>query len=295
MSTKIRPDRKAHSFTHLLPHAFSLARSLSVGSLVVQTDRKSVIKAVSAQRTSERVIWLMHRGDALADSVAKQDVVIDMPALKSTGMHLLRLGLFLATMNGRLSADERVVCLFRTSDANRPDTLLVTHTERYFPWVRDIDPAKIRAVVAPSIFARVLEIARRFADEGREGKPIGTIFVLGHPKELEPHLRQLMLNPCHGHPRAARKILNPDFLETLRELSALDGALIISDKGHVESAGTYISAPQGATRVAPGLGARHQAAAAVSSTGKAVAVVISESSGTITVFLQGTAVLQLTR
>jgi DNA integrity scanning protein DisA with diadenylate cyclase activity len=81
----------------------------------------------------------------------------------------------------------------------------------------------------------------------------------------------------------------------MRELSALDGALIISEKGHVESAGTYVSAPSGRARVAPGLGARHQAAAAISSTGKAVSVVISESSGTVTVFLQGAAALELTR
>jgi DNA integrity scanning protein DisA with diadenylate cyclase activity len=218
-----------------------------------------------------------------------------MPVLTSGGMHLLRLGLFLATMNGKLAKDEPVICLLRTSAARHPDTLLLTRTERYFSWLKNIEPAQIRSVVSPPIFARILEIARRFADEGREGKPIGTIFVLGNPKELEPHLQQLILNPCQGHPRRTRKVLNPEFLETLRELSALDGALVISERGYVESAGTYLSAPAGRVRVASGLGARHQAAAAMSATGKAVAVVISESSGTITVYLQGAAALELTR
>jgi DNA integrity scanning protein DisA with diadenylate cyclase activity len=295
MPSRSQHVRQVRPHTHLLAHTFSLARALSIGTIVVQTDRKSIIKAVDAHRREERIIWLMQKSEMETTQMPKGDVVIDMPILTSGGMHLLRLGLFLATMNGQLAKDELVICLLRTSAASHPDTLLLTRTERYFSWLKDIEPAQIRSVVSPPIFARVLEIARRLADEGREGKPIGTIFVLGNPRELEPHLRQLILNPCHGHPMRARKVLNPEFLETLRELSALDGALVISEKGYVESAGTYVSAPAGKVRVAPGLGTRHHAAAAISSTGKAVAIVISESSGTVTVFLQGAAALELTK
>ena len=59
--------------------------------------------------------------------------------------------------------------------------------------------------------ARLLEIALRLAREGREGSPIGTIFVLGDRSTLSPHLRQLILNPLKGHPQASRSISQSGF------------------------------------------------------------------------------------
>lgn len=63
--------------------------------------------------------------------------------------------------------------------------------------------------------------------------------MLGNRRTLSPHLRQLILNPLQGHAQAARSIHNPDFLETLRELAAMDGAFVVNRHGIVHSAGTY--------------------------------------------------------
>jgi DNA integrity scanning protein DisA with diadenylate cyclase activity len=293
MSVKHQAKGQTRTYRHLVTHAFDLAHSLSIETVVVQTDRKDVIKTVDRRRAGERIIWIIRKIDGSSVNIGKQDIVVDMPSLQSSGLHQLRLGLFLAAVDGHLKREERVICLFRVRDASHPDALLLTKIEEYFPWFKKIDPARIRSVASPHIFAPVLKIARRLATEGREGKPIGTIFVLGRIEELEPHLRQLILNPCRGHSKKARNVLNPEFLETLRELSALDGALVISEKGVLESAGTYVSAPAGGARSAAGLGARHQAAAAISATGKAVAIAVSESSGTVTVFLQGVVAFEL--
>lgn len=142
---------------------------------------------------------------------------------------------------------------------------------------------------------RLLEIALHFAREGREGSPIGTIFVLGHRNALSPYLRQLILNPLQGHAQAARSIHNPAFLETLRELAAMDGAFVINHRGVADSAGTYLSAPLGHGRLSPGLGARHAAALAITTVTNATAVVISASSGTVSVYDSGETVLELER
>jgi DNA integrity scanning protein DisA with diadenylate cyclase activity len=143
-------------------------------------------------------------------------------------------------------------------------------------------------------FVRLLEIAIRLSAEGREGKPIGAVFVLGDPERIEPHVRQLIFNPCKGHARSVRNIHNPEFLETLRELAALDGAFVVDNRGVVERAGVYLDAPASKkVRVRRGLGSRHVAAAAITARTDALALVISESSGNITVFAQGAALLEL--
>jgi hypothetical protein len=60
----------------------------------------------------------------------------------------------------------------------------------------------------------------------------------------------------------------------------------------VVRAGVYFDAPTTKrVEVAKGLGARHHAAAAISAKAKCIAVVLSESSGSVRVYCQGSLVL----
>ena len=80
----------------------------------------------------------------------------------------------------------------------------------------------------------------------------------------------------------------------MREFSALDGGFLVDLNGIVEAAGVYLDAP--VTRdvqVPQGLGSRHLAAAAATAKTNSLAIVISESSGTVTVFSRGAQVLSL--
>jgi diadenylate cyclase len=90
-----------------------------------------------------------------------------------------------------------------------------------------------------------------------------------------------------------RNIHNPSFFETLREFAALDGAFVISEKGVVESAGTYLDAPLKRGVLRRSLGSRHAAAAAITAVTHAIAIAVSASSGTVTVFHEGRAILEL--
>jgi DNA integrity scanning protein DisA with diadenylate cyclase activity len=206
-------------------------------------------------------------------------------------MSQLNLALFLAVLNNQAELDETIVCLSGTAGGGHLDMLHITTPGRHLPRFRKHDVP----FVATRDFARVVEIALRFAVEGREGAPIGTIFVLGDVEELSPYLRQLVLNPCKGHLKKERNIHNPELLETLREFSAMDGAFIITKGGTVESAGTYLDAPVRKAKLRAGLGARHAAALAITAQTEATAVVLSSSSGDVTVFHEGKPILELER
>jgi len=52
----------------------------------------------------------------------------------------------------------------------------------------------------------LITIAMRFAREGREGKPIGTSFILSSPEDVAPYTWQFILNPCAGYPENIRNI-----------------------------------------------------------------------------------------
>ena len=151
----------------------------------------------------------------------------------------------------------------------------------------------IGQIFAPDVFTRLIYILTRFATEGREGKPIGTIFILGEPKEISNYLKEMILNPCQGHPPQLRNVFNNSFFETFRELSALDGAFVINRQGIVESAGIYLSPPDKPTMLRQGLGARHAAAAALTEHSNCITMVLSESSGNISIFHAGEALFEI--
>ncbi len=283
-------DREEHQETReLVKSAFSLARALGIKTLVVQADEISDRGLVEQLRDDERVIWVARERKQMPVSDPAKDVVLAMPDAALNRLSQLNLALFLTALNRHLSPEEKVLGLSGVTGSQRLDTLVIAKPARDYSWLRHHKSA----MAVTQHLARLLEIALHFAREGREGSSIGAIFVLGDRRTLSPHLRQLILNPLQGHAQAARSIHNPDFLETLRELAAMDGAFVVNRRGVVDSAGTYLDAPVGRGSLRPGLGARHAAALAITTVTDATAVVISASSGTISVYDGGETVLEL--
>lgn len=125
---------------------------------------------------------------------------------------------------------------------------------------------------------RTLALAVEIAREGREGRKIGTLFVIGDSEEVLRRSRPLILDPLAGHPDEDKHIDDADTRETLKELAQLDGAFIVSDDGVVLSGARYLDAASDDLKLPLGLGSRHMAAASVSRNTEAVAVAVSESS-----------------
>jgi diadenylate cyclase len=125
---------------------------------------------------------------------------------------------------------------------------------------------------------KVVQLAVEIAREGREGRKIGTLFVIGDSEEVISHSRPLILDPLAGHPDEKKRLDDPDVRETLKELAQLDGAFVVSDKGVVISAARYLDAVSDDLDIPLGLGSRHVAAASISKQTEAVAVAVSESS-----------------
>jgi DNA integrity scanning protein DisA with diadenylate cyclase activity len=104
-----------------------------------------------------------------------------------------------------------------------------------------------------------------------------------------------VLNPFRGHPEADRNILDPALEETIKEFSALDGAFVVRGDGVVLTAGMQLLPTLQFSSLPGGLGTRHAAAAAITASTDAVALCISQSTGTVTVFKSGQLVTDIHR
>lgn len=135
-----------------------------------------------------------------------------------------------------------------------------------------------RRGVNTAVLEQTVALAVEIAREGREGRKIGTLFVVGDTETVMSKSRPMILDPLQGHPDDAKHINDPNVRETLKELAQLDGAFVVSDEGVVVSAARYIDSVSDNLTLPLGLGSRHMAAASVSSRTGAVAVAVSESS-----------------
>jgi len=143
--------------------------------------------------------------------------------------------------------------------------------------VTDYDPA-----ILDSLIALAVEIAR----EGREGRRVGTLFMLGDQEAVLSRSRPLILDPLLGHPESSRHLNNLNLRGTIKELAQLDGGFVVSQSGIVVSACRYLDAIGTRADVPLGLGSRHLAAANMSAVTNAVGIVVSESS-VVRIFCHG--------
>ena len=135
-----------------------------------------------------------------------------------------------------------------------------------------------RRAVNTRVLKQVVSLAVEIAREGREGRKIGTLFVVGDSGEVMRRSKPMILDPLQGHPDEDKYVEDPNMRETIKELAQLDGAFVVSNAGVVLSAARYIDAASDSLKLPLGLGSRHMAGASISRQTDAVAVVVSESS-----------------
>jgi diadenylate cyclase len=150
--------------------------------------------------------------------------------------------------------------------------------------VKTIDKTGER--VDPAALKAVLRLAIELGREGREGKKVGTAFIIGDTNEVLKRSHQLILNPYKGHPEETRDIKNRSHWETIKEFAQIDGVFVVDEKGVIISAGRYLDVNTQSIEL-EGLGGRHMSALAVTRETKAIAVTVSESGGTVRLFKDG--------
>ena len=214
---------------------------------------------------------------------------IQVRSFSSQRLAQLRSALLVALTRGIIGFKDRICCVGGITGSNQFDTIVVAEIEREFQTLlvgsaTDLLPEDVK----PEVFERVLAVATELAVEGREGRPVGCLFVVGDTKKVvEEFTKPLVLNPFYGYKEEDRNILNPFMDETVKEFSSIDGAFVIRGDGVVESAGSLVQASGNGLTLPSGLGSRHAAAAAVSVSANCIAIAVSSSTAQVTLFRRG--------
>jgi diadenylate cyclase len=157
--------------------------------------------------------------------------------------------------------------------------------------VRDLQ--RLKSSVPLKSLKQVVDLAVEIAREGREGKPVGTLFVIGDTRKVLEHCKDAGVDPFRGYSRKHRSLFDHRVREDVKEIAQLDGAYIIGSEGIVEKSRQMLEVSHEELQLSKGLGARHWAGAAISRRTKAIAVIVSQSSGTVRIYQNGEMVMRI--
>lgn len=277
----------------LLSTASEVAVRLQADAIVVYADLLKDFSLLKEMPEGISLI-LIARGKASYDEIGRMsDKVVLVPGIDLTRMSQIRLGVMMSLSSGLVRIGDRLVCLSGIGRFGFIDSIVVLDVGKEFEILTSEELSDLPKEVRYDVFEAVLNLALELAYQGREGRTVGTTFVLGDHERVLQLSRQMIINPFKGYAEEERNILDPRLKETLKEFATIDGAFIIREDGVVLSAGRHLNAPVEGKELLDGLGSRHLAAAGMTSVTNALAVVVSESTGTVRIFRGGESILDL--
>ena len=186
-----------------------------------------------------------------------------------------------------------VVALYSGFDSEAIDSISVINLGEHLDRLTGRDLRQLETRVPLDTLKIVVDLAVEIGREGREGKPVGTMFVVGDTRKVLSCSRSVGFDPVRGYSRKDRNLADARVREGIKEIAQMDGAIIVSADATVEAACRYIDSPATSITLSKGLGSRHWAAAGISRATKAVAVTVSQSNGTVRIFQNGEVMLRI--
>lgn len=273
----------------MLSHARGVAQEIGAKALLFDADALEATDDLDelVEQIDYKMV-LITRGREHNLPSNERISTLAVPKVPLTRLAKIKMAVLVGVAEKLLERSDVVVCLAGMQQQERLDMMVVVRvgdepefflTDEANPLPPDVDPA---------VFERLLTISSELAVEGRERRQVGLIFVVGDSDKVLENSRQLIFNPFHGYPEDVRNILGGGLDETIKEFAAIDGAFVIRGDGVVLAAGRFLM-PSGkaAEPLRAGLGTRHEAAAAITAVTDAVAITLSQSTSTITIFNSG--------
>jgi DNA integrity scanning protein DisA with diadenylate cyclase activity len=198
-----------------------------------------------------------------------------------------------AVADDLLTPGSSVIVLYSAFDADNVDSMSVINLGEHLDRLSGRELRKLETRVPLDTLKLVVDLAIEIGREGREGKPVGTLFVVGDSRKVLACSRPAGFDPVRGYSRKERNLSDPRVREGIKEIAQMDGAIIVSADGVVEAACRYLDCSAADVTLSKGLGARHWAAAAISRATNAVAVTVSQTNGSVRIFQNGETVLRI--
>ena len=279
--------------TSLLNLAFEAASRVAAKALLILPEGAMDWDAVRGINPDVKALVAV-TSDRQAEAVRGAGLVpVEVEATEAAITEQISLALIEAVATDLVSAGDRVAVVYSGFDADTLDSLTVVRLGEHLERLSSRDLRALETSVPFETLKAVVDVAVEIGREGREGKNVGTLIVVGDVRNVLTRSRTLGFDPFKGYRRKERNLRDVRVREAIKEIAQMDGAFVVARDGTVEAACRIIDAPNAGLSLPKGLGTRHWAAAAITNVTNALAVVVSQSTGTVRLFQKGDVILKI--
>ena len=264
--------------------------------LLIMLERSADWAALKKKTSKMAVVLAADSEDHLAGAADAGfgTVVINLPS--ATIYEKLNQALLDAIATDLLSPGSDVVAIYSAfeQEGGQIDSFSFFRLDERLGKLSARDLRQLETQVPLETLKLVVDLAVQIGREGREGKPVGTMMVVGDHRKVLENCRPLVFDPVKGYKVPQRDLHETAVREAVKEIAPLDGAFVISSSGVVVAACQLLeTGGTGSITISSGLGTRHWAGAAISKKTKGIAVVVSESNGSVRIFQNGEVMLRI--
>ncbi len=277
----------------IIEAAARVAKSVSARTLMAYADAiPSLDKLVDAVKSPTEFILITRTEEEAALAKERGIQSLAVPRFNLTRMGQIKMATLMAFSQGMLKGGEVFVFLSGVAE-HKIDTMVVMEVGQEFELFQSVGQPKLTEHIRQAVFQRTLTLMLELAHEGREGKPVGTLAVIGAYRDVQKYCQQNIINPFKGYPEKERNVLDERMRDTVKEFAHIDGAFIIKGNGVIMSAGTILAPSVFGEAMPQGLGARHATAAGITTATKSIAMTVSESTGTVRIWRRGRMITEI--
>jgi DNA integrity scanning protein DisA with diadenylate cyclase activity len=281
--------------TTILAAAGALVAEAHADAILVlldgSTDWQKLRQAIPA--SVAKVIVATDSEADLAGATEAGLIPLPLNKEKSPLLERLQHALLEAVADEILKSNCDVIAVYSGFEHQKLDSISLIRLDDRMRRLTARDLQRLESSVPLKSLKVMIDLATQIGREGREGKKVGTMFVIGDTRRVLSHCKDSGFDPLKGYHRKMRNLFDPRVREDIKEIAQMDGAFVVSPDGIVEKSRQIIEVKHADLTLSKGLGARHWAGAAISQITKAVAIVISQSSGTVRLFQNGELVLRI--
>ncbi|MDR1959449.1 MAG: DNA integrity scanning protein DisA nucleotide-binding domain protein [Planctomycetaceae bacterium] len=289
------PLKFTEKFKAIFDHALQLYKSMEASAILLLTEmpidwlrlKKLTNEGANIIATSFNRDFLQGTEEAGLPSVFISTDE-ELPVYDILTQAILR-----AVADDLLMPGSRVVAVYSGFDPGHFDSVSLINLGEHLDRLSGRDLRQLETKVPLKTLKIVVDLAVEIGREGREGKSVGSLFVIGDTRKVLMQSKPAGFDPVRGYHRKERNLNDPRVREGIKEIAQLDGAFIIAPDGTCEAACRYLDTSTATITLSKGLGARHWAGAAVSRMTDALAIVVSQSSGTVRIFQNGEVILRI--
>jgi DNA integrity scanning protein DisA with diadenylate cyclase activity len=287
------PPKTKKAFMAFVEAGIKLVKATEADGILVLLERSTDWSRLK-KRTLNQVLIVATHDEAVHNSATEAEIhSIHLELPEASVQNQLTQAVLESVAAEFVKPGSTIVAIYSGFDTEDIDTISVLKLTERLGRLTARDLRKLETKVPLDTLKTVVDLAVAIGREGREGKSVGTMFVVGDHRKVLEESRPAGFDMVKGYSRKDRNIFDTKVREGIKEIAQLDGMFVISADGTVEGSARIIDTSPVEITMTKGLGSRHFAGAAISKNTKAIAVVVSQSNGTVRIFQNGEVVLRI--